>query len=1039
VVLSDISIKRPVLATVLSLLIVVIGVASMLQLPVRENPNVDPPVVSVRVDYTGASPQVIDSEVVEVIEGAIAGIEGIRYITSESRDGRGQTTINFNTGRDVDAAANDVRDAIGRVLNRLPEAADPPIVRKADADARPMLWISLTSDRLEPAELTDYARRFLVDRFSVLDGVANVNIGGERRYAMRIWIDRQALAARNLTVGDVENALRQNNLELPAGRIESVTRELTVRTTTRLTTAEEFAEIVVARTPDYQIRLGEVARVERGVQDERTILRADGRRAVGLGIIRQSNSNVIEVSDLVRAELERVGPTLPDGVTMTVSYDESVFVRAAVREVLISLGIAVALVIVVIFLFLRSLRATAIPAFTIPVSIIGAFIIMAPAGFSINVLTLLALILAVGLVVDDAIVMLENIQRRIDEGEPPLIAAYRGARQVAFAVIATTLTLIAVFVPIAFLEGNIGRLFTEFGFVMAAAVAFSSVVALTLAPMLCSKWLRPTSGSNAFVRGSERLLTGLTDGYRWLLVRTLRIPLVVLALALVVALAAVQLFTFLPQELTPTEDRGVIIIPSSAIEGTTPAETYRSVQAIEQQLERFREQGAANRIFTIVGFGGIGNRAFTILGLVPWEEREVRQQDIAQQIFPLLGNAPGVRAFAVNPPGLGQSSFQQPLQVVVSGADYDEIKLWTDRLVALASENPGLINVDTDYDENRPQLDVSVDRRRAADLGINPEEVARAVQTMIASRTIGRYLDRGREYDVIVQADPRDRASPTDLENIFLRAAGDRLVPLSSLITVAERGASPRLTRVDRLPSITITASLAPDYDLGSALAFIERLAQEELPAEARLGYLGQSLEFAETSGAIYVTFLLALLIVFLVLAAQFESWIHPLIIMLVVPLAVTGALGALLITGISLNIYSQIGMILLIGLLAKNGILIVEFANQLRDEGRSVHEAIVEGSTLRFRPILMTAISTVFGALPLVLASGAGAESRASIGVVVIGGVLFATLLTLFVVPVLYDLLAGFTRSRNAVARDLEALAEEERARREAGGQPAE
>ena len=1029
-ILSDVSIKRPVLATVLSLLIMVVGIASFLQLAIRENPDIDPPVVSVSVEYTGASPEVIESEVVEIIEGAIATVEGIRYIESQSRDGRAWITINFNLDQDVDTAANDVRDAIGRIANRLPEQADAPIVRKADADARPMLWISMTSDRLGAAELTDYARRYLVDRLSVLDGVASVDIGGERRYAMRIWLDRQAMAARNVTIADLEQAARENNLELPAGRIESDTRELTVRTATRLATPEEFAQIVVARTPEYQVRLGEVARVERGVESERTLLRANGEEGVGLGIIRQSSANVIEVSDLVHAALEDIRRNLPEGVTATVNYDESVFVRAAVEEVILALLIAVVLVIVVIFLFLRSVRATAIPAFTIPVSIIGAFIIMAPAGFSINVLTLLALILAVGLVVDDAIVVLENVQRRIDEGEAPLVAAFRGTRQVAFAVIATTLTLVAVFVPIAFMEGNVGRLFTEFGFVMAAAVVISSLVALTLAPMLCSKWLRPTAGGSRFIRTSERLLDGMASGYRRSLELSLRFPVIVLALALVAALASVQLFLLVPQELTPIEDRSVIIIPSTSPEGTTPSETYRSVQVIEKQLEQFRNQGIANRIFTIVGFGGVGNRAFTILGLEPWENRDVRQQDVTQQIFPMLENAPGVRAFAVNPPGLGQSSFRQPVQVVVSGSDYSQIKEWTDRMVARANANRGLLNVSTDYDENRPQLDIRVDRRRAADLGINSQDVARAIETMVASRVVGRYLDRGREYDVIVQAEPSDRATPTDLENIFLRASDSELVPLSSLISIDERGASPRLTRIDRLPSITISASLADGYPLGEALEFFQQLAAEELPPEARLGYLGQALEFMETSGAIYVTFLLALLIVFLVLAAQFESWIHPLIIMLVVPLAITGALAALLISGISLNIYSQIGMILLIGLLTKNGILIVEFANQLRDEGMSVREAIVEGSVLRFRPILMTAISTVFGALPLVMATGAGAESRASIGVVVIGGLLFATLLTFFVVPVLYDLLARFTRSRNAVELELKALEEEERRR---------
>lgn len=1030
-ILSDTSIKRPVLATVVNLLIMVLGFASLLQLAVRENPDIDPPVVSILVNYTGASPQVIESEVVEIIEDAIATVEGIRYIESQSRDGVAWITINFNLDRDADAAANDVRDAIGRVANRLPEQADAPIVRKADADARPMLWISMTSDRMDAAELTDYARRYLVDRFSVLDGVASINIGGERRFAMRIWLDRRAMAARNITISEVENALRANNLELPAGRIESVTRELTVRTTTRLSTPEEFAEIVVARTPQYQVRLGEIARVERGVESERTLMRSNGQEGVGLGIIRQSNANVIDVSNRVREALEEIEENLPPGVSTVISYDESLFVRAAVEEVLWALMIAVVLVILVIFFFLRSVRATAIPAFTIPVSIVGAFIIMAPAGFSINVLTLLALILAVGLVVDDAIVMLENVQRRIDdEGEPPLIAAVRGARQVAFAIIATTLTLVAVFVPIAFMEGNVGRLFTEFGFVMAAAVTISSVVALTLAPMLSSKWLRPTSGGNAFVRLSGRLLDALTAGYRWSLQVALRMPIVVLALGTLAAVASFQLYGLIPQELTPIEDRSYIIIPSTAPEGATPAETYRSVQVIEAQLKQFEEEGLANRVFTIIGFGGVGNRGFTILGLVPWEEREVRQQDIAQRVFPMLENAPGVRAFAVNPPGLGQSSFRQPVQVVVSGADYGEIKRWTDRIVARAQQNPGLLNVDTDYDENRPQLDISVDRRRAADLGINAQDVARAIETMIASRVVGRYLDRGREYDVILQAAPDDRASPMDLENIFLRAEEDRLVPLSSLISIEEHGASPRLTRIDRLPSITINASLAEGYSLGDALNFFQQLAAEELPPEARLGYLGQSLEFVETSGAIYVTFLLALLIVFLVLAAQFESWIHPLIIMLVVPLAITGALIGLLISGISLNIYSQIGMILLIGLLTKNGILIVEFANQLRDEGCNIREAIVEGSVLRFRPILMTTVSTVFGALPLVMAKGAGAESRAAIGVVVTGGMLFASLLTFYVVPVLYDLLARFTRSRNAVEQDLKALEEEERRR---------
>ncbi|MFC4350496.1 efflux RND transporter permease subunit [Fodinicurvata halophila] len=1022
--LSDTSIKRPVLATVISLLIVVLGIAFMLQMAVRENPDIDPPVVSIDTVYTGAAPQVMDSEITEVIESAISGVEGIRNIQSESRDGRAETTIEFNTSQNVDLAANDVRDAVGRVLSQLPEEAEDPVVRKADANARPMMWITLTSDRLDPSELSDYAERTLTDRMSILDGVARIRIGGDRRYAMRIWLDRQAMAARDLTVSDVEQALRGGNLELPAGRLESEARELTVRTESRLRDPEEFASLVVKQEDGYQIRLGEVARIERGVESERSILRSNGEGAIGLGIVRQSKANTIEVSDRVRAEIDAIQGDLPEGVELTASYDESLFIREAIKEVVKTLLLAIGLVVVIIFLFLRTIRATFIPAVTIPVSLIGAFIIMAPLGFSINVLTLLAMILAVGLVVDDAIVVLENVQRRIEEGEPPLVAAFHGTRQVGFAVIATSLTLIAVFIPIAFLQGSVGRLFEEFGLTMAAAVAFSSLIALTLAPMLCSKWLKApdrTRRPNWFMRSTEAGLDGLTRGYRWLLERVIVLPLAVLGVALLVALLSVPLFSLLPNELTPTEDRGVIIIPSTAPEGATPQETFRSVLQVEEAIRPVYERGDANRIFSIVGWGNVPNSGFTILGLAPWDERDMKQQEITQEIFPKILAIPGLRAFAVNPPGLGQSSFEQPIQIVVGGSDYETVGNWADQLVGRASENQRILNLDTDYKETRPQLSVSIDRKRAADLGIRVQDISTTLESMIASRTVGSYLDRGREYDVIVQLEDSARMTPSDLESIFVRADSGELVPLSSLVTLTERGAPPSLTRVDRLPSVTITASLASGYDLGEALAYFEGLADEELPESARLSYLGQSQEFQESSNEIYFTFLLALVIVFLVLAAQFESFIHPAIIMLVVPLAVTGALLALWLTGMSINIYSQIGAILLIGLMAKNGILIVEFANQLREEGRSVREAIVEGTVLRFRPILMTAISTVVGAVPLVLSSGAGAESRGAIGVVVIGGLVLATLLTLFVVPVLYDLLARFTASRNAVAKQLE------------------
>ncbi|MCC5809146.1 MAG: efflux RND transporter permease subunit [Ectothiorhodospiraceae bacterium] len=1026
-IVSDISVKRPVLATVLSLLILVLGIASLTQLPVREYPNIDPPVVSVTTTYVGAAPEVMNNEVTEIIEGGISAVDGVRSITSVSRDGQAETTIEFNLDRDIDAAANDVRDAIARVAAQLPDEADPPVVAKTEADARPMMWITLTSERLSSAELSDYADRQIVDRLAVIDGVSQIRIGGERRYAMRIWLSREAMAARDITVDDIETALRRNNLELPAGRVESVDRELTVRTDSRLSTAEEFSRLVVRRVGDYPIRLGEVARVERGVENDKTVLRSNRQNAVGLGVIRQSQANVISVSDAVRAELDAIGQGLPEGVHLMTSYDESIFIRESIREVLITLAIAVSLVVLVIFVFLRSVRATFVPAVTIPVAVIGAFSVMAPLGFSVNVLTLLALVLAIGLVVDDAIVMLENIQRRIDDGEPPLLASFRGARQVGFAIVATTLTLVAVFVPIAFMEGNVGRLFTEFGFVLAAAVIFSSIVALTLAPMLCSKWLRPMSGESRVFRATERVFVGLTNGYKWALEKALNVPLVIIAACIVVAAVAVKLVDTLPEELSPVEDRGVIIIPSQAPQGSSAAYTDRYVRQIEDIMLPYLDSGEAFRVLSVIGFRNQYENGFTIVGLSPWGERERSQQAIAAEIFPQLLSIPGVRAFAVNPPGLGQSGFQQPIQFVIGGPDYESLKEWSERVLDRARENSNLLNLSVDYEETRPQLNVEINRDLAADLDIPLESVGRTLQTMLASRNVTTYLDRGREYDVMLQAEPRDRDTPSDLDNIFVRAGTNGgLVPLSSVISTRELGSPPSLSRVNRLPSVTITGSVAEGYDLGSALRYLERVAAEELPTEARVSYLGLSREFMDTSGAIYLTFALALVIVFLVLAAQFESFIHPGIIMLSVPLAITGALGALFFSGVSLNIYSQIGMILLIGLMAKNGILIVEFANQLRDQGRTVREAIVEGTVLRFRPILMTAISTGFGALPLVLATGAGAESRGAIGIVIIGGLTFATVLTLFLTPVLYDLLARFTRSTNAVAEDLTRLERE-------------
>ncbi|MEC7815877.1 MAG: efflux RND transporter permease subunit [Pseudomonadota bacterium] len=1027
-VLSDISIKRPVFATVLSLLIVVFGLAALFELPVREYPDIDPPVVSVATDYIGAAAEVVDTQITQVIEGAISGIEGIRSIESSTEQGESRTNIEFNTSRNVDIAANDVRDAVSRILDQLPEEADPPVVQKADSDARPMMWITLRSNVWDSAELTDFADRVLADRLSVLDGVADVNIGGERRYAIRVWLDRSRLAARNITVAEVERALRANNVELPAGSVDSSTRNFTVRAEGRLSTVEEFRNLVVRRDGNDLLRLGEVANVQMGVESDISRLRANGETAIGMGIIRQSKANTVAVSNAVRAELNEIRETLPPEVTIAESYDESIFIRASIKEVLITLAVAVSLVILVIFLFLRSWRATLIPAVTIPVAVIGSFIGLGFLGFSINVLTLLAVILAIGLVVDDAIVMLENIQRRIDEGEPPLLAAFRGAKQVAFAVIATTLTLVAVFVPISFMGGNIGRLFAEFGFTLAAAVIFSSLVALTLAPMLCSKWLQHSPESEEGHRlwaFSERVLNGLSNGYRRMLNFSLNQPGLLIGIGLVGLVIAVVIFPRLPQELAPIEDRGVIIMPANAPRGATVEYTDHFVSQAEKELVPYLEDGIATRLLSIVGFREEEDRAFMIMGLGHWDTRDIKQQQVTTELRQKLADTSGIRVNVINPPGLGQRGFNQPVEFVIAGPDYASVQAWSQEIVERAKENPNLLNLDTDFELTRPELRVNIDRDRAADLDITVEDVGLTLQTMLASRQVTTYLDRGQEYDVIVQADDADRATPNDLEQIFLRPRdGGELIPLKALVAVDEIGANPDLRRIDRLPAVVISASLAEGYDLGSALTYLNNLALDNLPPEARVSYKGLSREFQESSAAIYVTFGLAFVIVFLVLAAQFESWIHPLIIMLSVPLAVTGALIALAWAGISLNIYSQIGIVMLLGLMAKNGILIVEFANQLRDQGYAVRDAILEGATLRFRPVLMTTISTVFGAVPLVVATGAGAESRAAIGIVILGGLVFATTLTLFIIPVLYNLLARFAKSANAVELELERLA---------------
>ncbi len=1031
-VLSDLAIRRPVSAIVLSLLIVIFGIFSYRELAVREMPDVDPPIVSVSTTYQGASAQVIESQITQVVEDTVSGIEGIKVIRSSSQEGRSNVRIEFNLNRPIETAANDVRDRVARIADDLPDGVTAPVVSKVDSDAQPIIYLSLSSANLNALELTDFANRSIVDRLSIIPGVANASVAGARVYSMRIWLDRLAMAARGITVNDISNALRSQNVELPAGRLESAQREFTVRADTRLKNVQQFSNLIVAQGENYLVRLGEIARVEIGPRDDRGEFRLNGNAVVGITVSKQAKANTLDVGTGVKNALPEITSILPQGVNIEVTYDESVFISKSIDEVYHALIVAMILVLAVVFIFLRNIRATLIPMAAIPVSIIGSMTALAAFGFSINVLTLLALVLAIGLVVDDAIIVLENISRRIEEGEPPLVASFRGARQIGFAVLATTAVLIAVFLPISFLSGNVGRLFSEFGIAMASAVLFSMVVALTLTPMLCSKVLKPAREESWLVRKTEPIFHGLNTGYRRILEHALSARPVVILCAVGLFAGCFALFAALPKELEPSEDRGTTIISATGPEGASIGYTRGEMEKIDAILKPYLDSGEADKVISILApsFGGAGgvNRATYILRLAPWEERNRPQQAITQEISDKLKNVPGVRAFGTNPSGLGVRGLSTPVQVVLRGSTYEELAAWRDRLLTALRGDPSIQNLRADYEETKPELRVSIDRNRAADLGLSISDVGQTLETMLGGRVVTRYEDRGDEYDVVLQARPEDRVSAADLSNIFVRSTNSKtLIPLSSIVHLAEAAGPSQLNRFDRLRSITLSGTVGPGATLGDVLTKIKNVASEVLPPQALLAYDGASREFYESGSTLYVTFALALLVVFLVLAAQFESFVHPFTILLTVPLALFGALGSLWLTGLTINIYTQIGMIMLIGLVAKNAILIVEFANQLREDGKSLHEAVIEASVARLRPILMTSIATVCGALPLALATGAGAKSREAIGVVIAGGVSFATLLSLILVPVIYSLVSRRTRTSNYISDTLKAYDLEE------------
>jgi len=1018
VIISDFSVRRPVFASVISLLLIILGLTAMLRLPVRQYPDADSPVVSIETSYRGASAEVVETKVTQVIEDQVAGIEGIEKLSSESRDERSDIRVEFSLDRDVEAAANDIRDRVSRVVDQLPQEVDPPEIAKEDNTTRAVMYLNLTSDRMNGLEITDYADRYLVDRLSTVPGVARVRISGARKYAMRIWLSRESLAARGLTVNDVENALRSENVELPAGRLESETREFTLRTDTGFNTEKDFKNLVVGRGADGQaVRLGEVANVNIGAENDRSMARSNAVPAVSLAIAQLSKANSVMVSRAVRSEMAAMTPELPEGMTLTINYDRAEFIEASMNEVYKALAVAIFLVLVIIYLFLGSLVATLIPAVVVPVSVIATFIVMNAMGYTINVLTLLGLVLAIGLVVDDEVVVLENIYRRIEAGQKPLLAAIDGSNEIGFAVIATTLVLVAVFVPLSFIDGDIGRLFREFGITLAAAVLFSSLVALTLTPMLSSKLLKGNKLRKGPAGLIDRFFNQLSGYYRQALSRIINWPWLVMLIVLLISAATVFQLNRLPQEYAPNEDRGAFFVTLRAPEGATLEYTNRSALEMERLILTETGEGKPIKRFLTRLPGGWGssavNSAALIVLLAHWDDRTLRDSEIAAWVSEQANNVPEARIFARTPRALGIRGDGNPIELVLGGPDYDQLKQWRDKMLEAMEAMPELTQVDSDFHETKPQMRISVDRDRAATLGVSLSNVGRTLETMLGSRKVTTYIDRGREYNVVLMGEDDARSSIDDLTNLYVRSSlTSELIPLSNLVQISEFAGPPELRRHDRMRSITLQAGLAEGVKLGEAIEKLYSVATATLPSSARISWDGESKEFLDSGSSLYLTFGMALLIVFLVLAAQFESFVNPLIIMVTVPLALMGAVLGLWVYASSVNVFSQIGVILLVGLSAKNGVLIVEFTNQLRDRGIAFNDAVIQAASVRLRPILMTSAATTFGALPLLLASGAGAESRQPIGIVVVFGVAISAVLTLFVVPSLYVLFAKSTHS---------------------------
>jgi multidrug efflux pump len=1008
--LPEICIKRPVFATVLSLVILLIGLISYQRLPVREYPRIDEPVVSVSTTYRGASAEVVESQVTKILEDSLAGIEGVEVMTSQSRSETSRINVRFALQRDPDSAAADVRDKVARVRAKMPDTIDEPVIAKVEADSQPIIYIAVEAGSLSAIEASDYVHRYIQPRLSVLPGASDVRIFGERQVSMRVNIDRTRLAGYRLTAQDVEDAITRQNAEIPAGRVESSTREFTVVAETDLSTPEQFNSIIVANVGGSPVRIKDIGNAEIGAVDERTVSRFNGKPSLNIGVIKQAVANPLDLSNAVRAEVVKMNQSLPPGMKLVVAYDTSVFIDRSIHSVFETIGEAILLVVLVIFFFLRSLRATVIPIVTIPVALVGAFALMYFMGFTINTLTLLAMVLAIGLVVDDAIVMLENIFRHIEDGMPRRQAAITGAREIGFAIVAMTLTLTSVFAPLAFATGRTGRLFIEFALTLAGAVLVSGFVALTLSPMMCSLLLRHQERHSRIYNVIEGWIVGLTNAYRRALIWTLHHRAVVMVAWVVVFATGALVFTQLKSELAPTEDRGVIFGTITAPQGSTPQYTADLIQPIERMYDAVPEAVAYT---AISGYPTVVDGT-AVLRLKPWEERQRKQQQLAEELRPKMAQAPGAIVFAINPPSLGQSFRSTPIEyVVMSQVSYPELSRIVDRMLdEVRAKSPFVLNLQTDLRLNTPELRVNIKRDKLSDIGVPVDTLGRTLETYLGGRQVTRFKQEGEQYDVIVQAAAPDRVVPADISDAFVRARDGNMVQLSNLVDVHE-GVSPQsLNHFNRLRAVKITATLAPGYSIDDGLMAMDAAAAATLPATAQTDLDNQSREFRKSGSEIYFTFALALAFIYLVLAAQFESFVHPFVIMLSVPLSMTGALLALYLGGQTLNIYSQVGLVTLVGLITKHGILIVEFSNQLRDKGESLMDALVDAATLRLRPIVMTTGAMVLGAVPLATAFGAGAESRIPIGLVIVGGMVFGTALTLFVVPTAYSLLARHRRS---------------------------